>query len=170
AAEDLGFQPVAPSAELEDLVDEELHRVHSVAPARADVAVGADELALVGEHEMVHAADAVVAVAQARRYARAEHRDERHVHVGRVVLARQDLRRLDLEVRVEVAIRLVVAEHIVVADHAWPPARSYTVWPRRRKWRPWSRRLSAWPAKKSPCGLSRRAKRAVSWCCVGLSA
>jgi hypothetical protein len=39
AAEDLGFEALAVAAELEDLVDQQLHRVHAVAPARGDVAV-----------------------------------------------------------------------------------------------------------------------------------
>src|SRR5258706_1241395 len=140
-------------AELEDLVDQQLHRVHAVAPAGADVAVRADELAFVGQHEMVHSADAALAIAKARRDARSEHRDQGHVLVGGVVLARQDLRRVDLEIRIEIAIGRVFAQQVFVAIHALLPAiRSYTVWPRRRKCRPWSRRLSAWPAKNRPVG------------------
>ena len=47
AAEDLRLQALAPAAELEDLVDQELHRVHAVATRRREVPVAADELAFV---------------------------------------------------------------------------------------------------------------------------
>src|SRR4029077_17051052 len=125
------------------------HRVHAVAPARAHVAVAAQELAVVGQHEGVSAADSGLPVSQARRNARAQHGHQGHVLVGGVVLARQYLRRLDLEMRVEVAIGLVVAYGLVVALHR---ASSYTVCPRSLNTRPWSSRLSACPAKKSPPG------------------
>nr|GEU28394.1 hypothetical protein [Tanacetum cinerariifolium] len=102
AAEDLRFQVLALGAGLEQVVDQDFHRIRAVARRGGD---GAAVAAAVRQHEVVHAAQARGAVADAGRHARAQHGHDQHVLVGEIVFARQDLGRFAIEGAVVVQIR-----------------------------------------------------------------
>jgi hypothetical protein len=82
--EDLRLQVGAACAGLQQLVDEDLHRIDAIARGR---------IMAVGQQEMVHAAHAGAAVAQARCHAGPEHGHQHDVIIMNEILPRQDLPR-----------------------------------------------------------------------------
>lgn len=102
AAEHLGLEALALAAGLDQLVDQHLHRVgavaHRVGSGRARVG------AVVGQHEVVHPAQARERVVQAGRHAGAQHGDQHHVLAGGEELVGQQLHAGTTEVVVEVVI------------------------------------------------------------------
>ncbi len=123
AAEHLGFETFAPAAGLDQFIDQHFHRIRAVAHRIRRGLAGVR--AVVGQHEVIHAADAGSAVLNAGRDTRTEHGDEHHVFAGRVKLVRQQLHAGALEVVVEVQIggdRQAAAHAVtplVVALPAW---------------------------------------------------
>lgn len=128
AAEHLGFETLAPAAGLDQFVDQHFHGVGAVAHRIRRGLAGVR--AVVGQHEVIHAANAGRAVLNAGRDARAQHGDEHHVFARRVKLVRQQLHAGALEVVVEVQIggdRQGAAHAVtplVVAPAAWLAARA----------------------------------------------
>jgi hypothetical protein len=86
------------STSLDHLVHEHLHGVDAQAPGFGVSGVPGSR-----QHEVIHPAHALPRVPQARRHAGAEHGDDHHVARRGVVLARQQLRRLEAELPVQVA-------------------------------------------------------------------
>ncbi len=95
AARQLQFEILATAAELEDVVDQPLHRDVAVARGGADGrAPGTRSLRGVErQHEMIHSADADARVADAGGDAGAEHRGDHLALGGHVVLTGQQARR-----------------------------------------------------------------------------
>ncbi len=94
AAEDLGLHGFPARAQLQHLVDEQFH---GIGPIAAGHVVGV----AVGQHEMVHPADAAAAVPEAGGDAGPEHRHDHEVFVRHEILPGQHLDGVVLEVVVE---------------------------------------------------------------------
>ena len=103
-AEYLGLHEFTACAQLHHLVDQQFHRVGTVAPRQIRHVAHR-------QHEVVHAAHARAAVPQTGRDARAEHRDQHDVLVGHEILAGQHLDRVVLEVVVEEKERRLPRRH-----------------------------------------------------------
>ncbi len=94
AAEELDLQALARRAELEQVVDQAFHGVGAIARGEADrriePVVRADR-GVLGQHEVIHAAEAARRIAHTGGHTGAEHGGDRLVAAAHVVLARQDL-------------------------------------------------------------------------------
>ena len=95
AAKHLRFHVLAPRTRLQQIIDQYLHGVSAIAHRRGNRAIRIT--AAVGQHEVIHAAQARDTVADAGRDAGAEHGDDQHVLVGKVILTRQDLGGVTIE-------------------------------------------------------------------------
>src|SRR5690606_12546984 len=164
AAEHLGQQVLASRAALEQVVDQQLHRVRAVTRAHA-LAV------LAGQHEVVHSSDLHHRVVQAGGHARSEKGDQRDRVTSRDVVGRKQLDRLGLQGAVVVAGAGGLDDR---GDrvHARVPLRGaarYTVRPQGTTMSCAWAKLSEWPANSSPPGASSGAIRASTAYWVGLS-
>ena len=101
AAEHLGLEAVAHRAGLEQFVDQHFHGEGAIAHGGRG---GRLHVAL-GQHEVVHAADASDRVVDAGGHTRTEHGRDHDVFVGDVVLVGEYLHRLGLERAVEIVAR-----------------------------------------------------------------
>jgi hypothetical protein len=84
-AKHLGFQPLAVGAALEQVVDQQFHRITAIAGRGAITAVA------IGQQEMIHAADAQQRVADAGRHATAQRRGQGGLVIHHQVLGGQQL-------------------------------------------------------------------------------
>src|SRR5258706_295857 len=100
AAEYLRFEIRFARAALEQFIDQLLHGEHAITSSEpARVAIGA-----VGQHEVVHAADALRVIPDTSRDARAQHRGQDDVVVGHEKFTEQDLDRMARKIAIEVEV------------------------------------------------------------------
>src|SRR3989344_518827 len=91
----LGLHGLAPGAQLEHLVDQQFHRVRTIAARRI-------RHVTIGQHEMVHPSHMRAAVPQAGGNTRPQHGHDDHVLVTDEILTRKYLHSVVLEMMVQV--------------------------------------------------------------------